>query len=89
MTTNQRQRFRRNLDQSLWVTATGEIVHHPENPQSVVIVDEDSHEPLLSLSEVSDGGVVNLFIQTSPDSSGIVKSEEAGMYELLASRKNL
>ncbi len=54
-----------SLATSLQVATDGTIVHQPENPIGIVIVDEQDHSPILYISETSDDDRINIFFDVN------------------------
>lgn len=54
----------------LHITSLGKILHKPRKPQGVVIYAEDD-KPIITVNEVSDDEVINIFMDVHGKSSGI------------------
>lgn len=79
------------------VTATGAVLYAPANPQGLIVVEMEGHKPVLTVNEVSDDNVVNLFINVAEKADFIDNHgggpdacpDHASRYEILAVREHL
>jgi hypothetical protein len=82
-----------SLAPSLQVATNGTIVHQPEIPLGIVIVDEQDHNPILYISETSDDGRINFFLDVNRLTRFIdntqTDTESASQYEIHAKRADL
>ena len=82
-----------SLATSIQIAPDGTIVHQPENPIGIVIVDEQEHNPILYVSETSDDGSINIFLDVNRMTRFIDNTEtettSRSQYEIHAKRKDL
>jgi hypothetical protein len=82
-----------SLATSLQVATDGTIVHQPENPIGIVIVDEQDHSPILYISETSDDERINILLDVNRMARFIDNTqsdtESASQYEIHAKRTDL
>jgi hypothetical protein len=82
-----------SLATSLQIATDGSIVHQPENPIGIVIVDEQDHNPILYISETSDDDRINILLDVNRMTRFIDNSqtdtERASQYEIRAKRTDL
>jgi hypothetical protein len=82
-----------SLATSLQIATDGTIVHQPEKPIGIVIVDEQDHNPILYISETSDDYRIHIFLDvnrmTRFTDNTQTDTESASQYEIHAKRKDL
>jgi hypothetical protein len=82
-----------SLATSFQIATDGSIVHQPENPIGIVIVDEQDHSPILYISETSDDDRINILLDVNRMTRFIDNSqtdtERARQYEIRAKRTDL
>jgi hypothetical protein len=82
-----------SLATSFQIATDGTIVHQPENPIGIVIVDEQDHSPILYISETSDDSRINILLDVNRMTRFIdntqTDTESASQYEIHARRKDL
>jgi hypothetical protein len=82
-----------SLATSLQVATNGTIVHQPDNPSGIIIVDEQGHNPILYISERSDDDRIHIFLDVNRMTRFVdnthTHTESATQYEILAKRTDL
>jgi hypothetical protein len=82
-----------SLATSFQIATDGTVVHQPENPIGIVIVDEQDHSPILYISETSDDNRINIFLDVNRMTQFIDNTqsdtESPSQYEIHARRKDL
>jgi hypothetical protein len=82
-----------SLATSFQIATDGTIVHQPENPIGIVIVDEQDHSPILYISETSDDSRINILLDVNRMTRFVDNShtdaERASQYEIRARRTDL
>ena len=82
-----------SLATSFQIATDGTIVHQPENPIGIVIVDEQDHSPILYISETSDDSRINILLDVNRMTRFVDNSqtdtERASQYEIRAKRTDL
>jgi hypothetical protein len=76
------------------ILTSGIVLYKPKNPQGIVVIDELDHNAVMTISEISDEGAVNLFIDLPVNASVIdhyaemtKQPETPTRYEVLIDRK--
>ena len=82
-----------SLATSFQIATDGTIVHQPENPIGIVIIDEQDHNPILYISETSDDARINFFLNVNRITRFIdnnqTDTESPSQYEIRAKRTDL
>lgn len=82
-----------SLATSFQIATDGTIVHQPENPIGIVIVDEQDHIPILYISETSGDDRINMFLDVNRLTRFIentqTETKSRSQYEIHAKRKDL
>jgi hypothetical protein len=82
-----------SLATSFQIATDCTIVHQPENPIGIVIVDEQENHPILYISETSDDKRINIFLDVNRMTRFIdnthTDTESASQYEIHAKRTDL
>jgi hypothetical protein len=82
-----------SLATSVQVATDGTIVHQPENPIGIVIVDERDHNPVLYIGEKSDDDRIKILLDVNRMTRFIdntqTDTESASQYEIHAKRADL
>ena len=82
-----------SLATAMQIATDGTIVHQPENPIGIVIVDEQDHNPVLYISETSDDDRIYIFLDVNRMTRFIdntqTETKSRSQYEIHAKRKDL
>jgi hypothetical protein len=82
-----------SLATSVQIATDGTLVHQPENPMGIVIVDEQDHNPILYISETSDDDRFNILLDVNRMTRFIdntqTETRSRSHYETQAKRKDL